>query len=169
VDVQKTVRDTVRRIGYTGTGCGFDADSIAVLVSLNSQSPDIALGVDVSLEAKSGESSGIGAGDQGIMFGYATDETDDFMPMPIYLAHKLTKRLADVRRSGLIPYLGPDGKSQVTVEYQESVSVRVDTVVISSQHSPEVGQDTIREDKAQNTLSIPPGGSWWAALTGIPG
>ena len=146
VDVQKTVRDTVRRIGYTGAGCGFDADSIAVLVSLNSQSPDIALGVDVSLEAKSGESSGIGAGDQGMMFGYATDETEDFMPMPIYLAHKLTKRLADVRRSGLIPYLGPDGKSQVTVEYQESVPVRVDTVVISSQHSPEVGQDTIRED-----------------------
>lgn len=146
VDVQKTVRDTVRRIGYTGAGCGFDADSIAVLVSLNSQSPDIALGVDVSLEAKSGESSGIGAGDQGMMFGYATDETEDFMPMPIYLAHKLTKRLADVRRSGLIPYLGPDGKSQVTVEYQESVPVRVDTIVISSQHSPEVGQDTIRED-----------------------
>ena len=146
VDVQKTVRDTVRRIGYTGAGCGFDADSIAVLVSLNSQSPDIALGVDVSLEAKSGESSGIGAGDQGMMFGYATDETEDFMPMPIYLAHKLTKRLADVRRSGLIPYLGPDGKSQVTVEYQESVPVRVDTVVISSQHSPEAGQDTIRED-----------------------
>lgn len=146
VDVQKIVRDTVRRIGYTGAGYGFDADSIAVLVSLNSQSPDIALGVDASLEAKSGESSGIGAGDQGMMFGYATDETEDFMPMPIYLAHKLTKRLADVRRSGLIPYLGPDGKSQVTVEYQESVPVRVDTVVISSQHSPEVGQDTIRED-----------------------
>ena len=146
VDVQKIVRDTVRRIGYTGASGGFDADSIAVLVSLNGQSPDIALGVDASLEAKSGNSSGNGAGDQGMMFGYATDETEDFMPMPIYLAHKLTKRLADVRRSGLIPYLGPDGKSQVTVEYQDGVPMRVDTVVISAQHAQEAGQDTIRED-----------------------
>ena len=146
VDVQTIVRDTVRRIGYTGAGSGFDADSIAVMVSLNSQSPDIALGVDASLEAKAGGSFGNGAGDQGMMFGYATDETEDFMPMPIHLAHRLTRRLSEVRRSGLLPYLGPDGKSQVTVEYRGGTPVRVDTVVISAQHAPEINQETIRRD-----------------------
>jgi len=134
-DVQSIARDTVRRIGYTGGKFGFDADSVAVITTLNSQSSDIALGVDRE-----------GAGDQGMMFGYATDETDEFMPMPIYLAHKLTKRLAGVRRDGMIPYLGPDGKSQVTVEYRDGAPVRVDTVVISAQHLPEIGQDAIRED-----------------------
>ena len=146
VDIQAVVRDTVRRIGYSGGRFGFDADSIAVITALNSQSPDIALGVDRSLESKSGEAVGIGAGDQGMMFGYATNETDEYMPMPIYLAHKLTLRLAEVRRSGVLPYLGPDGKSQVTVEYRDGVPVRVDTVVISAQHLPEAGLDTIRPD-----------------------
>ncbi|MGI6176769.1 MAG: methionine adenosyltransferase, partial [Christensenellales bacterium] len=140
------VRDTVRRIGYTGSRWDFDADSIAVLASLSSQSPDIALGVDASLEAKSGGPFSNGAGDQGMMFGYATDETEDFMPMPIHLAHKLTRRLSEVRRSGLLPYLGPDGKSQVTVEYRNGAPVRVDTVVISTQHAPEVDQEAIRRD-----------------------
>ncbi len=146
VDVQSVARETVRRIGYTDSRHGFGADSIAVLVALNGQSPDIALGVDRSLEAKSGETAGFGAGDQGMMFGYATDETDEYMPMPIYLAHRLTRRLAEVRKSGVLPYLGPDGKSQVTVEYRDGRPFRVDTVVISAQHSPEVGLDTIRRD-----------------------
>ena len=146
VDVQSIARETVRRIGYTDPRCGFGADSIAVLTALNSQSPDIALGVDRSLEDKSGGDFGMGAGDQGMMFGYATNETDEYMPMPIYLAHKLTKRLAEVRKSGILPYLGPDGKSQVTVEYRDGVPVRVDTVVISAQHAPEVGAGVIQRD-----------------------
>ena len=146
VDVQSVARETVRRIGYTDSRHGFGTDSIAVLVAMNGQSPDIALGVDRSLEAKSGEDSGFGAGDQGMMFGYATDETDEYMPMPIYLAHRLTRRLAEVRKSGVLPYLGPDGKSQVTVEYRNGRPYRVDTVVMSAQHSPEVGLDTIRRD-----------------------
>lgn len=145
VDVQRVVRDTVRRIGYTAAQ-GFDPDSISVLVSLNGQSPDIALGVDLSLEAKSGEDSGQGAGDQGMMFGYATDETAEYMPMPIYLAHRLTCQLAEVRKDGTMPYLGPDGKSQVTVEYEDGNAIRVDTIVISTQHSPDVSQEQIRSD-----------------------
>ena len=154
VDVQTIVRDTVRRIGYAGARWGFDADSIAVLVSLNSQSPDIALGVDASLEAKSGGSFSNGAGDQGMMFGYATDETEDFMPMSIHLAHRLTRRLSEVRRSGLLPYLGPDGKSQVTVEYRDGAPVRVDTVVISAQHAPEIRQDTLRRDILRHVIDV---------------
>jgi S-adenosylmethionine synthetase len=146
VDVQRIARDTVRRIGYTDSRHGFDANSIAVLVALNGQSPDIALGVDRSLETKTGDASGFGAGDQGMMFGYASDETDDYMPMPIYLTHRLTRRLAEVRRNGALPYLGPDGKSQVTVEYRDGRPFRVDTVVISAQHSPEVSLDVIRRD-----------------------
>ena len=142
VDVQGIARDTVRRIGYTGGSFGFDADSVAVITTLNSQSPDIAMGVDRE-----------GAGDQGMMFGYATDETEDFMPMPVYLAHRLTKRLADIRRDGTIPYLGPDGKSQVTVEYRDGVPRRVDTVVISAQHLPEIGRDTICEDILRHVVS----------------
>jgi len=150
VDIQTVARDTVRRIGYTDSRYGFDADSSALLVALNGQSPDIALGVDHSLEAKAGEitdifTADLGAGDQGMMFGYATNETDEYMPMPIYLAHKLTKRLADVRKAGVLPYLGPDGKSQVTVEYRGGKPVRVDTVVISAQHSPEVNLDELQQ------------------------
>jgi len=140
-DIQAVARDTVRRIGYTDARYGFEADSVAVLVAMNNQSPDIALGVDRSLDG-----DGLGAGDQGMMFGYATDETDEFMPMPIYLAHKLTKRLADVRRDGTMPYLGPDGKSQVTVGYRNGTPFRVDTVVISAQHAPDIEPDVIRED-----------------------
>ena len=152
VDVQGIARDTVRRIGYTDSRYGFDADSVAVMVSLNSQSPDIALGVDKSMETKSGEDSGMGAGDQGMMFGYATDETDDYMPMPIHLAHKLTRRLAEVRKTGILPYLGPDGKSQMTVEYRDGSPVRVDTVVISAQHLPSIWHEDIQRDVMENVI-----------------
>jgi len=154
VDVQSIARDAVRRIGYTDSRYGFDADSVAVLVALNSQSPDIALGVDLSLEAKAGEAAGMGAGDQGMMFGFATDETDEFMPMPVYLAHKLTKRLAEVRKNGTLPYLGPDGKAQVTVEYKDGAPVRVDTVVVSAQHAPEIGLDDIKRDILRHVIQI---------------
>jgi len=150
VDVQGVARDTVRRIGYTDSRYGFDADSAALLVSLNNQSQDIALGVDRSVEAKFGETAGIGAGlgagDQGMMFGYATNETDEHMPIPIYLAHKLAMRLAEVRKSGVLPYLRPDGKTQVTVEYRNGVPFRVDTIVISAQHSPNISVEDIRRD-----------------------
>ena len=136
VDVQTIARDTVRRIGYTDPRFGFDAESIAVLVSLNSQSPDIALGVDRD-----------GAGDQGMMFGYATNETDEYMPMPIHLANRLTRRLAKIRLNGLVrsPILGPDGKSQVTVEYRDGKPFRVDTVVVSTQHVPEADMEDIEQ------------------------
>ena len=141
VDVQKIVRDTVRRAGYTDGRFGFDAETISVLVTLNTQSPDIALGVDHA-----------GAGDQGMMFGYATDETEAYLPMPIHLAHRLTRRLAEVRKSGMFPYLGPDGKSQVTVKYRDGTPVRVETVVLSTQHSPEVSQQTIRADMLAHVI-----------------
>ena len=155
VDIQAVARDAVRRIGYTDSRYGFDADSLALLVALNSQSPDIALGVDRSFEAKVGGSAveaGLGAGDQGMMFGYATNETDTYMPMPIYLAHKLAKQLADVRKARILPYLGPDGKSQVTVEYKDGVPVRVDTVVISTQHLPSVDLEDLQADITDNVI-----------------
>ena len=149
VDIPKIARDTIREIGYTRAKYGFDADTCAVLTSIHEQSPDIALGVDKALEAKTGGSEDeteTGAGDQGMMFGYACRETTELMPMPIALAHKLTRRLADVRKQGKLDYLRPDGKAQVTVEYEEDVPVRVDTVVVSTQHSPKVDHDTIEKD-----------------------
>ena len=152
VDVERVTRDTVRRIGYTGQKFGFDADSCEVMVSLNNQSPDIALGVDRSIEDKSGETVGMGAGDQGMMFGYATNETDEYMPMPIYLAHKLAKWLTDVRNANVLPYLGPDGKSQVTVEYRNGKPFRVDTVVISAQHMPGIDLELLRQDIIENVI-----------------
>ena len=156
VDIPKVVRDTVREIGYDRAKYGFDCDTCAVLTAIDEQSADIALGVDNSLESKEGASEAdlaIGAGDQGMMFGYACDETKELMPMPISLAHKLAKRLTEVRKNGMFDYLRPDGKSQVSVEYDEdNQPVRVDTVVISTQHSPEVSLAQIREDMIEQVV-----------------
>lgn len=149
IDIQKLVRDTIRNIGYTRAKYGFDADTCGVMVALDEQSPDIALGVNVSKEGKSGEYSledSIGAGDQGIMFGYATNETEELMPAPILYAHKLAKRLANVRKDGIIKYLRPDGKTQVTFEYEDHKPVRIDTIVISTQHNPDIIQEQIYND-----------------------
>lgn len=156
VDIPKVVRDTVREIGYDRAKYGFDCDTCAVLTAIDEQSADIALGVDNSLERKEGAAEAdlaIGAGDQGMMFGYACDETKELMPLPISLAHKLAKRLTDVRKNGMFDYLRPDGKSQVTVEYDEdNQPVRVDTVVISTQHSPEVSLAQIRKDMIEQVV-----------------
>ena len=151
VDIAEIARETIRGIGYTRAKYGFDCDTCGVIVSVKEQSADIALGVDKALEAKDGEMSGddidaIGAGDQGMMVGYACDETPELMPMPIMLAHKLVKRLARVRKDRTLAYLRPDGKSQVTVEYAYGRPKRVDTVVVSAQHSPQVTQAQIREE-----------------------
>ncbi len=157
VDIPKVVRDTVRDIGYVRAKYGFDCDTCAVLTSIDEQSPDIAMGVDRAYEAKRNEMDdkeieAIGAGDQGIMFGYACDETPELMPMPISLAHKLTRRLTEARKEGIIDYLLPDGKSQVTIEYKNGKPVRVDTVVISTQHLPDVDQMTIEKDIIQKVI-----------------
>ena len=148
VDIQTIVRETVREIGYDRAKYGFDCDSCAVISSIHEQSPDIAMGVDKSLEAKNGEGDGLdtGAGDQGLMFGYACDETPELMSLPISLSHRLAKELTAVRKNGTLDYLRPDGKTHVTVEYQDGVPARVDTIVVSTQHSPEVELATIRED-----------------------
>lgn len=152
IDIQKIVRDTVKEIGYTSSDMGFDGSTCAVMVALDGQSPDIAMGVDRALEARESNMSdedieAIGAGDQGMMFGYATDETPEYMPYPIALAHRLARRLAEVRKNGTLPYLRPDGKTQVTVEYDEdNKPVHLDAVVLSTQHDPDVSQEKLHAD-----------------------
>ena len=151
VDIQKIVRDTVREIGYNRGKYGFDADTCGVIVALDEQSADIALGVDQALEAKENNDQQdkeiLGAGDQGMMFGYATNETEQYMPYPIAVAHQLVFQLSKVRKEGILPYLRPDGKSQVTVEYDENYKpIRIDTVVLSTQHNPNVTQEQIHRD-----------------------
>ena len=170
IDYQKIVRETVREIGYDRAKYGFDCDSCAVLSSVHEQSPDIALGVDKSLEAKNGEINDeydTGAGDQGLMFGYACDETPELMPLPISLAHKLAIQLTSVRKNHTLDYLRPDGKTQVTVEYHDDVPVRVDTVVISTQHSDNVTLEQIREDLIKNVITPILPAELWDAETKI--
>lgn len=157
IDIQKVVRDTIKGIGYVGGKFGFDGDNCAVLTAIDEQSADIAMGVDTSLETKNGEVDPldqIGAGDQGLMFGYAIDETPEFMPLPIALSHRLMRKTAEVRKSGELPYLGPDSKAQVTVEYDEdNKPLRVDTVVLSTQHLEDVSLDQIRKDIKEHVIN----------------
>lgn len=157
VDIPKVVRDTIREIGYTRAKYGFDAKTCAVLTSIDEQSPDIAAGVDEALEKREGqmteeEIDAIGAGDQGLMFGYATNETPELIPMPISLAHRLARRLHEVRVNGTLDYLRPDGKTQVTVEYENDRPVRIDTVVVSTQHSEEVSLERIKKDLQEHVI-----------------
>jgi len=146
------VRHAITEIGYTSSEYGFDASTCGILTALDKQSPDIALGVDKSLEAKESNSYDIGAGDQGMMFGYACNETPELMPMPISYAHKLAKRLTDVRKSGILPYLRPDGKTQVSVRYEDGHPVAIDTIVVSSQHAADVDLSEIRESIIEEVI-----------------
>jgi len=171
IDYDQLVRQAIRDIGYTSSDYGFDADTCAVQVAIARQSPDIAMGVDKALEAKEGrmseeEVAAIGAGDQGMMVGFACNETPELMPLSISLAHKLTKRLSDVRKDGTLPYLRPDGKSQVTVEYAFGQPQRVDAVVISTQHAPEISQKQLRQDIIEQVIK-PVVGDWMDADTKI--
>ena len=154
VDIQQIVRETIKGLGYNSSDYGFDGDNVAVLVALDEQSPDIAQGVDAAIETRDEATDQlIGAGDQGLMFGYACDETEEFMPLPIALSHRLAKRLSEVRKSGQLAYLRPDGKSQVTVEYgEDGQALRVDTVVISTQHAPEATLETVRQDVIEQVV-----------------
>ena len=155
VDIPKVVRETIKEIGYTRAKYGFDSETCAVITSIDEQSPDIAQGVNTALEARTGEmvsDVSTGAGDQGMMFGYACNETPELMPLPISLAHRLARRLSEVRQNGTLKYLRPDGKTQVTVEYVDEKPVRVDAVVISTQHSPEIELETIREDLIESVI-----------------
>lgn len=158
VDIPKVVRETIKEIGYTRAKYGFDAETCAVLTSIDEQSPDIAQGVDMALEAREGQMTdeqieAIGAGDQGLMFGYATNETDELMPLPISLAHKLARRLTEVRKEDILPYLRPDGKTQVTVEYDENNKpIRIDTIVISTQHHPEISLEQIQRNVKEHII-----------------
>lgn len=155
VDIPKIARDTIRQIGYTRAKYGFDADTCAVLTTISEQSPDIALGVNKALEVREDADENVvefGAGDQGMMFGYATNETEAYMPVPIDLAHRLARRLAEVRKKGILPYLRPDGKTQVTVEYINDKPHRVHTIVLSTQHHPNVSQSEIRNDILKHVI-----------------
>lgn len=157
VDIPKIVRDTIKEIGYTRAKYGFDAETCAVLTSIDEQSPEIAAGVNVAYESRESERNvrpddNLGAGDQGMMFGYACNETEELMPLPISLAHKLARRLTEVRQDGTLPYLRPDGKTQVTVEYDGDEPVRVDTLVVSAQHAEEITLEQIREDIRRHVI-----------------
>ena len=155
VDIPKLVRETIKEIGYDRAKYGFDCETCSVLTSIDEQSGDIAMGVDEALESRSGEQDdveAVGAGDQGMMFGFATNETEEFMPLPIAMAHRLSRRLSEVRKNKTLSYLRPDGKTQVTVEYDDNKVVRIDTIVISTQHGEEVSQEQIREDLMEHVI-----------------
>lgn len=168
IDIPKIVRETVKEIGYTDAGFGFDYKTCAVLTTIDEQSADIAMGVNKALEARAGEvdrADEEGAGDQGMMFGYACRETEELMPLPVTLAHKLTKKLAELRKSGEIPYLRPDGKAQVTVAYENGVPVAVDTVVVSTQHNPGVDHATLEKDIIEKVVRPVVTDKWLTADT----